>query len=117
LQSALVADYTVNTNRDSYISYAEAQAATTLNLSNKSISDISDLNSSFTNITSLNVTSNNLTSVPLYNCHKITTLDCSYNKITSLTQIRYMTSLSSLRCNDNYITTLDATTMVNPTSY
>ena len=116
----------VDTNNDLLISYTEAEAVTFLDVSVKSISDMTGLEA-FVNLdflvcndnelTSLDVSNNaalmwlycednQLTSLDVSNNAGLWEFDCSGNQLTSL-DVSNNTSLESLFCSGNDLTNLD----------
>ena len=111
---------------DGALTAEEIAAVTEINVSNKSISDLTGIEY-FTALTSLNCEGNPLTSLDvskntaltLFDCSNnqltsldvskntaLTELDCSYNQLTSL-DVSNNTALTSLNCDGNQLTSLD----------
>jgi Leucine-rich repeat (LRR) protein len=106
LKTSLLADTLVNTNQDSEIQCAEAEAYTgALNLSDRQISDVTGLEK-FINVTVLNISDNNLTSLGVSANTALTELFCSDNYLTSL-DVSANTALEELYCGYNLLTSLD----------
>ena len=90
---------------DGALTAEEIAAVTEINVSNKSISDLTGIEY-FTALTSLNCEGNPLTSLDVSNNTALTELDCSYNQLTSL-DVSNNTALTSLNCDGNQLTSLD----------
>lgn len=73
----------VDTNGDGIISPAEAEAITFLNVSHKSISDMTGIEA-FVNLDSLDCWNNHLTTLDVSNCTALEFLYCIANQLTSL---------------------------------
>jgi len=108
----------VDTNGDSLISYAEAEASSSLYLSNKGISDmigikafkgLDSLDCSYNNITSLAVDSLSLHYLDVSNNTKLVQLTCSFNHIYHL-DVSNDSVLTILDCQSNDLHTLDLST-------
>ncbi|WP_417873315.1 T9SS type A sorting domain-containing protein [Xanthomarina gelatinilytica] len=96
----LVGDPAINTNSDSEISVAEAQAFSgDLLINGLSISDLTGIEE-FINITRLDCYSNNLTSLDVSNNLALTRLHCSDNQIETL-DISANTSITDIQCHNN----------------
>jgi Leucine-rich repeat (LRR) protein len=95
----------VDTNGDSKISYAEAEAITYLDVSNKKISDMTGIEA-FVNLVTLDCSWNELTSLDVSGCKVLTELTCYNNRLTSL-DVSGCTALTSLSCGGNQLTSLD----------
>ncbi|MCF1192722.1 T9SS type A sorting domain-containing protein [Mangrovimonas sp. AS39] len=96
----LVADTSINTNGDSEISVAEAQAFTgELLINGLSISDLTGIGA-FLNITRLDCYSNNLTSLDVSNNLALTRLHCGSNQIETL-DISANTLITDIQCHNN----------------
>ncbi len=78
---------------------------TTLDVSNKSIADLSGIEG-FTSLNSLACSNNTLTSLNVSASTLLTTLNCSYNQLTNL-NISGCISLQTLYCYYNQLTNLD----------
>lgn len=99
-KSYLLADAAINTNSDSEISVAEAQAFSgELLINGLSISDLTGIEA-FVNITRLDCYSNNLTSLDVSNNLALTRLHCSDNQIETL-DISANTSITDIQCHNN----------------
>ena len=95
----------VDTNGDSLISYAEAEAITYLNVYHRSISDMAGIEA-FINLDTLNCSSNQLTSLNVSNNIALTSLECVDNQLTSL-DVSVCTALTELRCMRNQLNSLN----------
>ncbi|MFD2540925.1 T9SS type A sorting domain-containing protein [Lacinutrix gracilariae] len=96
----LLADPAINTNNDSEISVAEAQAFTgELLVNGLSITDLTGIEA-FINITRLDCYSNNLTSLDVSNNLALTRLHCADNQIETL-DISANTSITDIQCHNN----------------
>jgi len=96
----LVGDTAINTNSDSEISVAEAQAFSgDLLINGLSISDLTGIEE-FINITRLDCYNNNLTSIDVSNNLALTRLHCSDNQIETL-DISANTSITDIQCHNN----------------
>ena len=96
----LVGDPAINTNSDSEISVAEAQAFSgELLINGLSISDLTGIEE-FINITRLDCYNNNLTSIDVSNNLALTRLHCSDNQIETL-DISANTSITDIQCHNN----------------
>ncbi|WP_304141327.1 T9SS type A sorting domain-containing protein [Mesoflavibacter zeaxanthinifaciens] len=96
----LVGDPAINTNSDSEISVAEAQAFSgELLINGLSISDLTGIEE-FINITRLDCYSNNLTSLDVSNNLALTRLHCSDNQIETL-DISANTLITDIQCHNN----------------
>ncbi|MCB4797831.1 T9SS type A sorting domain-containing protein [Neotamlana laminarinivorans] len=96
----LVGDTAINTNSDSEISVAEAQAFSgELLINGLSISDLTGIEA-FVNITRLDCYSNNLTSLDVSNNLALTRLHCGSNQIETL-DISANTSITDIQCHNN----------------
>lgn len=99
-KSYLLADAAINTNSDSEISVAEAQAFSgELLINGLSISDLTGIEE-FINITRLDCYNNNLTSIDVSNNLALTRLHCSNNQIETL-DISANTSITDIQCHNN----------------
>lgn len=105
LLNALVADKTIDKDKDNGISRAEAQSVEKLNIANMGISSFDELQY-FTNLTELNISSNQITSIDLSSLKNLKTLRCQNNRLTKL-DISKNSVLTTLLCNKNSIDTLD----------
>lgn len=96
----LVGDPAINTNGDSEISVAEAQAFSgELLINGLSISDLTGIEE-FINITRLDCYNNNLTSLDVSNNLALTRLHCAANQIETL-DISANTSITDIQCHNN----------------
>ncbi|MFD1015358.1 T9SS type A sorting domain-containing protein [Winogradskyella rapida] len=99
-KSYLLADPAINTNNDSEISVAEAQAFSgELLINGLSISDLTGIEA-FVNITRLDCYSNNLTALDVSNNLALTRLHCADNQIETL-DISANTSITDIQCHNN----------------
>ena len=96
----LVGNASINTNNDSEISVAEAQAFSgQLLVNGLSISDLTGIEA-FINITRLDCYSNNLTSLDVSNNLALTRLHCAANQIETL-DISANTLITDIQCHNN----------------
>lgn len=103
---ALVENTSINTNRDTQISYAEARAYTgRIDVSNKNISSLEGIEA-FINITELNCFWNQLTSLDVSKNTALQILFCDNNQLTSL-DVSGAIALKELDCSNNQLTNLD----------
>ncbi|AWI26273.1 T9SS sorting signal type C domain-containing protein [Flavobacterium pallidum] len=93
---------------DGKVLIASAEAATTLNMSFSSITDLTGINR-FINLVSLDCSYNALTSLDVSGLTQLTSLNCSENQLQSLNVTG--TALTSLSCLSNALTTLDITAL------
>ena len=84
---------------------AAIESVTSLDVSEKSLSDLSGIEY-FVNLISLDCKKNNLTSLDVSNLTKLTALTCNDNQLTKL-DVSSLTNLSILFCQYNKLTTLD----------
>ena len=91
--------------QDGVLTVDEIAAVTEINVSNKSISDLTGIEY-FTALTSLNCEGNPLTSLDVSKNTALTELDCSSNQLTSL-DVSKSTNLIRLYCSYNQLTLLD----------
>ncbi|MGZ0015944.1 T9SS type A sorting domain-containing protein [Yeosuana sp. AK3] len=89
----------------------DIQGITILNVSSKSISDLTGIES-FTSLENLNCSSNQLSSLDLSNNEQIGFLDCSENLLTSL-NLGLAPDLYYLICSKNLLTSLDVSNYAN----
>ncbi|WP_436517970.1 T9SS type A sorting domain-containing protein [Ekhidna sp. To15] len=83
-KAALVSNGSINTNSDSEISYAEAEAfAGKIEVFNQGITDATGIEA-FINLTELNLTINDLTEIDLTRNTELVSLDLSRNEVASL---------------------------------
>ena len=94
-----------NYGQDGVLTVDEIAAVTEINVSSKSISDLTGIEY-FTALTSLNCESNPLTSLDVSKNTALTELYCSYNKLTSL-DVSKNTALTLFDCSNNKLTSLD----------
>ena len=92
-------------NVDNKVSEAEAAYLKELDLSEKGLTDLSDIKY-FINLTDLNCQENQLTSLDLSNNTALTWLWCSNNQLTSL-DVSGCAALEELGCGGNQLTSLD----------
>ena len=90
------------------------EAVTSLNISNKNLTDISDIEY-FTNLTSLSCSYNQLTKLPVGNLTQLTSLSCDNNRLTAL-PVEKLTNLTSLRCNNNQLNELPVGNLIKLTN-
>lgn len=95
----------VDTNNDSLISYAEAEAVTYLYVTEKGISSMTGIEA-FINLDSLWCRWNQLTSLDMSGNTKLIALDCGYNELSSLI-VSGNSKLEYLGCERNLLTSLD----------
>ena len=81
------------------------ESITSLNVSNKNITDLTGIQN-FTRLINLECSSNQLTSLDVTANTALTTLDCSGNQLTSL-DVSNNTALTYLNCPRNQLTSLD----------
>ena len=106
---AFLIGHALNTNDDSEISVAEAEAFTgRLSCFNKNIADLTGIEA-FTALTELSCSANQLTSINLSKNTALVKLSCTQNEITSL-DVSKNVALTTLDCGDNLLTTLDLST-------
>jgi hypothetical protein len=98
-------DEEVDTNGDSLISYEEAEAIDTLNVSEGGISDMTGIEA-FVNLETLICLINQLTSIDISNNTALKHLDCFANSLTSL-NVSNNTALTHLGCMRNELARLD----------
>jgi Leucine-rich repeat (LRR) protein len=111
-KSALVSDYSINTNYDSEIQCSEAEAFTgTMNVSNYGISDLSGIEA-FTNLTILYCSYNSLTNLDITSNTALEYLDCSNNWLTSL-NVSGVTNIGNINCAYNQLSSLDVHSNTN----
>ena len=102
----LVNNTGINTDSDSEISVAEAQAFTgTISAPGLGISDLTGIEA-FVNITILEVYANNLTSLDVSNNTSLTRLHCAENQITTL-DVSNIPTLEQVHCQDNQLVELN----------
>ncbi|HRG57393.1 MAG TPA: PKD domain-containing protein, partial [Bacteroidia bacterium] len=107
-KAALVADLSINTNADTEIQCAEANAYTgTINVDFLGITDLTGIEA-FTNITTLYCSNNNLTSIDLSSNTLLTVFACEVNQITSI-DLTANTLLTSIDVTNNQLTSIDLT--------
>ena len=97
----------IDTDGDGYLSIDERKAVKILDVSQKSISNLSDVKY-FTELTELDCGYNNLTQLNVRANKKLRELYCQGNSLTSL-DITKNTKLSELYCFNNSLTSLDIT--------
>lgn len=102
----LVGNPTINTNSDSEISIAEAQAFTgTISATGLGITDLTGIEA-FVSITTLEVNSNSLTSLDVSNNTNLTRLHCADNQITQL-DVSNIPLLNQVHCQNNQLEELN----------
>ncbi|QSS96879.1 T9SS type A sorting domain-containing protein [Psychroflexus sp. ALD_RP9] len=105
-KSYLLADTAINTNSDSEIYVAEAQAFTgTISATGLGITDLTGIEA-FVNITTLEVYSNSLTSLDVSNNINLIRLHCADNQITEL-DVSNIPSLNQVHCQNNQLEELN----------
>jgi len=95
----------VDKDQDGEISFSEAKAVRSLDISYSSIEDITGIRA-FINLDTLNCNWNHLTSLDVSHNTNLVYLDCSRNKLTSL-DLSENTGLTILLCDGNMLTSLD----------
>lgn len=98
----------IDTNGDGIINPDEAEKVTSLDVSNRYISNMTGIEA-FANLDSLHCGGNVLSSLDLSNNIALKELDCGYNNLTSLNLSRN-TALKVLYCGRNQLTSLDIST-------
>ncbi len=109
-KSALIND-NVDTNNDGEIQESEAQAITTLDVSNRSIFDLTGI-SSFINLNFLFCDNNELSTLDLTGLTDLVVLDCQYNQLTTLT-LTGLTNLQQIDAQHNNLDAIDVSTLDN----
>ncbi|WP_418637023.1 T9SS type A sorting domain-containing protein [Winogradskyella sp.] len=105
-KSYLLADAAINTNSDSEISVAEAEAFTgTISATGLGITDLTGIEA-FVDITILEVYSNSLTSLDVSNNTNLTRLHCADNQITQL-DVSNIPTLNQVHCQNNQLVELN----------
>ena len=103
----------INTNSDTEISVAEAQAFTgTISATSLGITDLTGIEA-FINITILEVYSNILTSLDVSNNTSLTRLHCANNQITTL-DVSDIPTLNQIHCQNNQLVELNLANGNNP---
>lgn len=92
-------------NGDGYLSDTEIADVKTINVANKSISDLKGVEL-FTELTTLRCESNRLTTLDVSSNTKLTKLYCYYNQLGTL-DVSNCTELTTLHCYSNKLSTLD----------
>ena len=95
----------VDTNGDSLISYDEAEAVTSLDVSERGIIDMTGIEA-FVNLGILGCNLNQLTSLDVSGVTALTDLSCWSNQLASL-DVSGCIALIELNCTDNQLTSLD----------
>jgi len=96
----------INTNSDTEISVAEAQAFTgTISATGLGITDLTGIEA-FVSITTLELYSNSLTSIDVSNNTNLTRLHCADNQITQL-DVSNIPSLNQVHCQNNQLEELN----------
>jgi hypothetical protein len=103
-KAALIADG-VDLNKDSQIQVSEAQATKSLNVSSKTISNLTGIEA-FTALDSLDCSFNLLTTLNLSMNTVLTYLDCSQNSLPSV-DVSSNTALTTLYCRNAKMKTID----------
>ncbi|MUU77447.1 T9SS type A sorting domain-containing protein [Winogradskyella endarachnes] len=102
----LLGNTAINTNSDSEISVAEAQAFTgTISATGLGITDLTGIEA-FVDITILEVYSNSLTSIDVSNNTNLTRLHCADNQITQL-DVSNIPTLNQVHCQNNQLVELN----------
>jgi hypothetical protein len=101
----------IDTSGDGEIQVGEAQAVGSLDVSSKSISDLTGIEV-FVSLTYIDCHNNNLTSLDVSSNTVLTELDCYNNKLTSIDVINN-TALETLLCSSNQLTNLDVSKNIN----
>ncbi len=97
----------VDKDRDGEISFAEAEAVRSLDITNSSIEDMTGIGA-FINLDTLICYANLLTSLDVSRNENLVYLECSSNKLTTL-ELSGNTSLKYLNCSGNELSALDLT--------
>ena len=113
-KAALLANTSVNTNKDAEIQLSEAQAVQDLYVSNLSIADLTGIEY-FTALTNLSCFNNQLSNLNISKNKALTRLSCFSNQLTLL-NLASNTELRDLFCDDNKLTFLDIRDNINLTS-
>ena len=95
----------IDTDGDSIISNAEAEAVTSLSLADLGISDMTGIEA-FVNLKVLVCSDNHLTSLDVSNCTYLRVLRCNNNQLTHL-DVSNNGTLTMLKCSDNQLNNLD----------
>lgn len=103
-KNALVSNPAINTNHDTEIQVSEARAVRTLNVSGKSITDLTGIRE-FTGLTELRIQNNQLSTVDLQGLGNLKLLHCFDNQLTSL-NIATNNKLAYLDCRRNSLASL-----------
>lgn len=90
---------------DGKLTDAEIAVVTSINVSNKSIADLTGIEN-FTALENLNCSINQLTTLDVSGCTALDGLYCDNNQLTSL-DVSKNTALEMLSCSNNQLTTLD----------
>ncbi|MDR2148770.1 MAG: hypothetical protein LBE91_20205, partial [Tannerella sp.] len=104
-KAALVAAGVDNSPTDGEISQTEADAVTSLDVSNKSIADLTGIEA-FTNLQTLVCRDNQLNTLNVSQNSSLQTLDCGFNQLTAL-DVSSNPNLFFLQFDMNQLTTLD----------
>lgn len=111
-KSALVANASINTNRDSEIHFTEAQAFTGLiSVPNRSISDLTGIEA-FLQLTRLRCQINKISNLDLSRNTKLVELNCSDNQLTRL-DVNHNNSLTTFDLSGNKISSIDVSQLNN----
>ncbi len=103
----------VDSNGDGNIQNTEAEALTSLNVSDNAISDLSGIEA-FVNLNSLACESNSLSALNVDALIGLTMLSCNSNQINTL-NVSTLVNLTSLSCASNNLSTLDLSQVTNLT--
>ncbi|MEE3153436.1 MAG: hypothetical protein VX282_01875, partial [Candidatus Neomarinimicrobiota bacterium] len=95
---------------DDYVLTANISGVTSLDVSEKEISDLTGIEG-FTALTTLNCDNNELTSLDLTSNSNLTYLYCRENQLVNL-DVDNISTLDQLHCHDNQLTSIDLTSNV-----
>ncbi|MCP4310787.1 MAG: T9SS type A sorting domain-containing protein [Bacteroidetes bacterium] len=101
----------VDTDDDSTISVAEAEAVLSLDVSQKEIVDLTGIEA-FVNMDNLSCQMNGLTELNLSSCIQLKNLNCGYNNLVTL-DLSSNVKLEALDCQNNQIESVDVTKCAN----
>ncbi|MCB9195490.1 MAG: T9SS type A sorting domain-containing protein [Flavobacteriales bacterium] len=101
----LVGNSFINTNSDTEIQYSEAASVMVLNLSSKSISDLTGIEA-FTSLVTLDVNYNSIATLDLSQNTALSVLNCHQNGLTSI-NLSQNVNLTELHCYFNNLTSID----------
>lgn len=115
-KTALLNNYNIDLNSDNEISYTEAaNFSSSLNVSNKSIADLTGIEA-FVSVKTLYCYTNSLTTLDLSGNSALSSLYCNDNELTHL-DISANTNLTQLYCQDNLLTSLNVANGNNSNFY